>query len=320
MSSPDTHLDASDGHDVVYCHGCQHEWFQDEQGLVCPRCQSEFTEIVSAPPFPPLLPPSFLYGSYESTLANWSAARNDDPRHPRFRLFGGPGPHPQIFHRDPDAQSNEEIEVDQHFHGPIFMRRVTRRSPGSQDTAGRELTDPSNVEAIFSRLTEMLINDFQGGHRGRSGPETLFPDRDEGPARPGNHRATFPSLDMGTASFTIATGPRPAPREGGGPTGGPSDFNAYAPPHRRGAPPGLVMVFYRPRTNRPPSVFGNIMGLIPPPAPRDANQPAGDGAATFSPGLPTALSHILTHLLHPASASTAMPSSPKRKWTELSRP
>jgi Zn finger protein HypA/HybF involved in hydrogenase expression len=30
----------------VYCHQCDHEWYQDESGLVCPNCQGEITEIV----------------------------------------------------------------------------------------------------------------------------------------------------------------------------------------------------------------------------------------------------------------------------------
>jgi len=32
--------------DVVFCHECEHEWYQDEHGLICPDCRSDFTEIV----------------------------------------------------------------------------------------------------------------------------------------------------------------------------------------------------------------------------------------------------------------------------------
>jgi Zn finger protein HypA/HybF involved in hydrogenase expression len=41
------HLDATAGREVVFCHSCSYEWFRDEQGLVCPRCQSEISELVS---------------------------------------------------------------------------------------------------------------------------------------------------------------------------------------------------------------------------------------------------------------------------------
>lgn len=34
--------------DIVYCHGCENEWFRDEHGLTCPECASDFTEIVEA--------------------------------------------------------------------------------------------------------------------------------------------------------------------------------------------------------------------------------------------------------------------------------
>lgn len=41
------HLPSIDGRDIVYCHECQHEWYRDQHGFVCPECGSEFTEIVS---------------------------------------------------------------------------------------------------------------------------------------------------------------------------------------------------------------------------------------------------------------------------------
>jgi E3 ubiquitin-protein ligase RNF115/126 len=40
-------LDATGPRDVVYCHQCSGEWYQDEHGLICPLCEGEITEIVS---------------------------------------------------------------------------------------------------------------------------------------------------------------------------------------------------------------------------------------------------------------------------------
>jgi predicted amidophosphoribosyltransferase len=33
--------------DMMFCHECADEWYRDEQGLTCPECGSDFTEIVS---------------------------------------------------------------------------------------------------------------------------------------------------------------------------------------------------------------------------------------------------------------------------------
>jgi len=41
-------LDVTAGREVVFCHQCAHEWYRDDHnGLDCPRCQTEVTEIVS---------------------------------------------------------------------------------------------------------------------------------------------------------------------------------------------------------------------------------------------------------------------------------
>ena len=35
--------------EMVFCHECEDEWFRDEHGLTCPRCQSDFVEVVWIP-------------------------------------------------------------------------------------------------------------------------------------------------------------------------------------------------------------------------------------------------------------------------------
>ncbi|CAK4031127.1 E3 ubiquitin- ligase [Lecanosticta acicola] len=32
--------------ELVYCHQCENEWYRDEHGIICPECQSDFTEII----------------------------------------------------------------------------------------------------------------------------------------------------------------------------------------------------------------------------------------------------------------------------------
>jgi len=46
-SSGKKHLDASGPREVVFCYQCEHEWYQDESGLICPKCYGAITEIVS---------------------------------------------------------------------------------------------------------------------------------------------------------------------------------------------------------------------------------------------------------------------------------
>lgn len=32
--------------ELVYCHQCENEWYRNEHGIICPECQSDFTEII----------------------------------------------------------------------------------------------------------------------------------------------------------------------------------------------------------------------------------------------------------------------------------
>ncbi|VUC32849.1 unnamed protein product [Clonostachys rosea] len=42
-----SHLDASGDREVVFCHNCENEWYRDQHGLECPRCESDLIEIVN---------------------------------------------------------------------------------------------------------------------------------------------------------------------------------------------------------------------------------------------------------------------------------
>lgn len=35
--------------EMMFCHECHDEWYRDERGIICPECDSEFTEVVGAP-------------------------------------------------------------------------------------------------------------------------------------------------------------------------------------------------------------------------------------------------------------------------------
>lgn len=32
--------------ELVFCHQCENEWYRDEHGIICPECQSDFTECI----------------------------------------------------------------------------------------------------------------------------------------------------------------------------------------------------------------------------------------------------------------------------------
>ncbi|KAJ9137317.1 Ring finger domain-containing protein [Pleurostoma richardsiae] len=257
------HLDAFAGRDVVYCHQCENEWYQDEHGLQCPRCLSEATEIITPENDP-----------------------RDFHREPSPPDFGGH--HRNPFHSDLGSDSDpEEADIDEQIHtGPGFtMRRVVYRSPNPGSGTPREAgdqgrTDPGDGDAILRRFTDMLMQDFNVGSPGRSGPDTLFPPGpgDEGMGRPRQfHTTTFsgPGFAGGTATLTIATTPLIRGR------GGPS------------SPPG-GMDF--------DTVFGNIMGNIPPPDPSSPNAGNRAGGAPPLPGFAIGLQEILASLLNPAAA------------------
>lgn len=118
------------------------------------------------------------------------------------------------------------------------MRRTIFRSPsGPQDgTPGpnpNERVDPSNGDAILRRFTDMLMNDFNVGAPGRSGPDALFPPQEAPPnffgvAPPRFQRTTIVGSGPGGGhtSFTISTGTFQTNRAGG-PSEAP-DFNTYA--------------------------------------------------------------------------------------------
>ncbi|PYH87375.1 hypothetical protein BO71DRAFT_188920 [Aspergillus ellipticus CBS 707.79] len=44
--------------DRMFCHACGGVWLRAVQGLICPHCESDFTEIIEIPPDPDAEPPS----------------------------------------------------------------------------------------------------------------------------------------------------------------------------------------------------------------------------------------------------------------------
>ncbi|OPB38001.1 hypothetical protein A0O28_0011050 [Trichoderma guizhouense] len=180
-SSTDRHLDANAGREVVYCHACAREWYRDERGLLCPRCGSDITEIVS-----PDNDPRDLNDDDDS-----------EPESPPLRHRFPPRDHDHEHDHNHDHDSDpDEADIEEHLGGPngFHFRRSVRGRPGMQHH------DP-NVDPVIERFLGM-IQDFQPPRRPNAYEQRPEEGRFGGPHI---HRATFTN-GSGSASVTIFSG------------------------------------------------------------------------------------------------------------------
>ncbi|PBP27127.1 mitochondria fission 1 protein [Diplocarpon rosae] len=212
-------LDASGPRDVVFCHQCENEWFQDQYGLVCPRCEGEITEIVTP---------------------------ESDPRPERAPRQRPEAPHPEWNNREPEYIDSdpEEADIEEHVtHGPggsmLFSRTIRTTTNGSLPRpryASRYSPnpDPDRVMRDFQNMIGNLMgSEFRPGQAGRSNSNTLFnqgpvgggnlhsgPNGGHGPAVAGGHFTFVNGGLFGDPSW---------PRDPGGPqpTGGHIDIATY---------------------------------------------------------------------------------------------
>lgn len=300
------HLDASGPRDVVFCHQCDNEWYRDEHGLSCPRCQSEVTEIITPDSDPR------------------PASDSRPPTPPGFRSLPSLHDHNPWGNGDDDSDP-EEADIEEHItRGPggsmLFSRTIRTTSTPWGAYGGRRLRDPmprddpDNVMRDFQTMIGNLMGPgFRAGPPGRSGPDTLFTQ--------GPHVSGFrlggnggPQIVGGRFTFTT-TGGRLRPRDINGPQpGGPpiddlatiigSLLGPVGPSgHLHDGPPGL-----------PPSFQALFSAMLNP-----ANARSGD--AVYSQ---EALDQIISTLMeqHPTSnapgpaSPDAIAALPKKKLDE----
>ncbi|KAI2468903.1 hypothetical protein F4781DRAFT_422326 [Annulohypoxylon bovei var. microspora] len=179
MASRNTHLDATAGREVVYCHACEHEWYRDERPdvLDCPSCRSPVTEIVDVDNDPRNI-------DDDQSLPDLDRIR----RHHHHNL-------------DSDDEDDDDFEENL-LHGPggFFSHRSIFRSPERQDTGNGPRAAPENADQIIRRFTE-LLGDI-GGPNMRSGPDTLFSSP---PQRVTFQRFSGPGFSGGMSSITISS-------------------------------------------------------------------------------------------------------------------
>lgn len=161
--SQSRHLDAFAGREVVFCHGCEREWYRDENenGLVCPGCHGEATEIVT---------------------------EGNDPRNMDDNLFDLERHHHHLHDTDSDPDEGDiEDHTDQfdRFARGVFGQRTVQRGPESQDNNNnRPRAAPDDADALLRRFSEMMGQfGMPGVQVGRSGPDTLFGAGDIGGPR-----------------------------------------------------------------------------------------------------------------------------------------
>ncbi|KAH8804761.1 hypothetical protein F5884DRAFT_859375 [Xylogone sp. PMI_703] len=285
------HLDASGPREVVYCYGCNNEWYNDEHGLICPSCNGEITEIVS--------PESDPRPGMESPNEHHDPPDLD-----------------QILHHDPwdsDVSDPEEPDIERHFtsRGPMYYRRTVHSPFGTgfaQQTRQRRAVPTQNEPDTIIRDLHNLIGNLVGpqqqpGQTGRSGPDQLFASEPQvrgGTFRfGGNGNGRGPTIIGG--HYTISTGglrPRDAdaPQAGGPPV---DDLATYAPPPNTSiSPSGRRSIYVISITASPDQlarILGSIFGQMTPP-------PREEDGAEGQRGMPAGLQGLFASIFNPANA------------------
>ncbi|KAI0380076.1 hypothetical protein F5Y04DRAFT_105724 [Hypomontagnella monticulosa] len=261
MASRTTHLDATSGREVVYCHNCSGEWWKDERpnDLECPNCHSGFTEIVSP--------------ENDPRPTDDGESLSDIER--RHRL------HHRHHHFDSDEDlDDDDDDLDDHIlRGPggFFAHQTIFPTPDRRprDSRNSSRVAPDNTDQIIRRFTE-LLGDIGGPTMvGRSGPETLFSSQ---PQRVTLQRFSGPGFTGGVSSFTITTGPSRT-RSGSGPGPGVPGMDPDDPFRR---------------------LFGNLMGDMGPPQGNQAGGDGNPRPqADFSMALSQLIASLINpHMVH----------------------
>ncbi|KAJ4289095.1 hypothetical protein N0V90_011437 [Kalmusia sp. IMI 367209] len=184
--------------EMMFCHECHDEWYRDEHGIICPECDSEFTEIIEEGN-DPRDHDMFDHEHSDDDDDSMPSLEEADPNHPL---------HNHNPFRDDDDPPEADISSMRfrnvgpgHFHVQATIHRTI--SPAAFGPNGN---GPTTMGGITSFLTNLLqrsaqqqpqaeAGDGQGGSAPRSGPG----------GAPHVHR------------FTYSSGARLSPRDGDNP-------------------------------------------------------------------------------------------------------
>lgn len=313
-------LDAGGPREVVYCHNCENDWHRDESGLVCPRCDSEITEIVWHL--------STRRGTGIYTNLTQISAEND-PRRPELptplsadELRGLREHDPWEHHNDSDPEEGdirEFIRDNPQGGRTTFISRTFRGSPHEVFASGssRQPPNPDDPASQTLRDFEGIISGILGPNTRVTGPQGEYPGSPFGPPGPrpgeeaGEPAGPPPSAPPSWGDYRPGPQPRvwgtrmtfqfggqpPRTFNGGGEEQGQQgpqeqDLTTYAPPSQR--PPAVLILVLQGRPNEAPRILRDLMLVLQPPG---AN--GGDANAQNPLG---GLHGLFAGLLNPANA------------------
>lgn len=215
-------LDATAGREVVYCHACQNEWYRDEHGIVCPRCESEATEIVITPRSP---------SSFSNTDLALQISPENDPR--PLPVERPSNEDLRALHNHNPWEGNQSDPEEDDIEPYATFRPTNRLSPlGARRDGFPEARHPAephqelpDIMGEFQRMVSQMIGPgVQQGPAGRSGPESLFgnfppsPDHAAWPRQNSNFQSsTFNSGNVRGTHFTWTIGGGNGLRDHNGP-------------------------------------------------------------------------------------------------------
>lgn len=291
-SAPRRRLDATGSREVVYCHQCEDEWYRDEHGLVCPRCDGEATEIVGPSPASPSFPSSASHSLTIDPDSSQISASND-PRPPEIPFHTRPPAeeleglrdHNPWQDNDSDPEESDINEFMRDIPGgrTTMISRTFRAPPRQVFASGSSRRQNPNDHA------SQTIRDFEGmlggllGPTIRSDPDDL--NRDEPPSPPpagfppptlsppgwDNHPVTDrsgnenqnqnpPRVFGGRLTFQFGRSPPRTYTTGPGAGGEAQDLNTYAP-----RPPTVLILVLRGQPNEVSRILRDLMLVMQPP-------------------------------------------------------
>lgn len=160
-------LNTIPGREIVFCHQCAHEWYRDEHnGLDCPSCQTEVTEIIT----PGESDPRPIRNPRPDTPPGFQSLREHNP-----------------WQRNYDDSDPDEADIEEHIHtgprGSVFITQMIRTSsPQHEYTRRRRLNgqpvnrdiNPNEVIQDFQNIMGNLIGtNVRDGRAGRPGQDNI---------------------------------------------------------------------------------------------------------------------------------------------------
>jgi E3 ubiquitin-protein ligase RNF115/126 len=313
-----SHLDASGPREVVYCHQCDNEWYKEQFGLKCPRCEGEATEIVS---------PStqMQRGERRSGMASdftLQVTADNDPRgrestpEPLEDLDPLHDPDPWLDDYVPDPDEGDVEEFITHspggrttFFSQTYTSRGTRAPPGNPRNRRPPIDpdDPTNViREIHNMVGHLMGSNLRQGRAGRSGPEALFPRGEPEPLRRTHFGGRMAGGGMDGPHivghrFTWTTSGRQPRGDPEAQDIGAEDIASYASPvsPRPASGPSFLVISIRARPDQLASLLGGFFNAMGPLG--QMQHPDGEPNGPRG-NMPLGLQGLFASLLNPANA------------------